>query len=242
MKNSLYFLLVTLFYVTSSNAVQFSATAVMSSNGTKDTTSRIYFSPAKIRKEFSYYGEPVVQIMNSIDKVSLMCFSNQKLCYENTLLETIDVGISEAKANPCADLKNISCEQIGEEVLNKRKAIKWKLSRIEGEQIYSSYVWIDAEINIPVKNLENDKNLIELIWLGNEQLGNRETQKWLEVVSIGNGQSIKRQKWFDTELKISIKQSDQNGRYQELKEIIVEKLDEHLFEMPLGFEKKVVKK
>ena len=86
------------------------------------------------------------------------------------------------------------------------------------------------------------KSSLELIWIGNEQLGNRQTQKWLEVIKLDSGKSVKRQQWFDTELKISIKQSYQNGSRQELKEIVVEKLDNYLFEMPIGFEKKVVKK
>ncbi len=223
-------------------AVQFSATAVMSTPGRADTSSRIYFSPEKIRKEFFYYGEPVVQILNSRDKVSLMCFSEQKICYENTLLETINVGISEAKANPCSGLKNINCERLGEEILNKRKAIKWKLSRQQGEIVYSSYLWVDAEINIPVKNLENNTTTIQLIWQGNEKLGNRMTQKWLEIAMQQNGEVLKRKQWFDTELKISIKQSYPDGSKQELKDIVVEHLDDALFEIPLGFEKKIVKK
>ena len=160
MKKTISTLLFALFFVSTVNAIQFSATAIMSSPGIADSKSRIYFSPEKIRKEFFYYGEPVVHILNSKEQVSLMCFSDQKICYENTLLEKIDVGISEAKANPCTHLKDISCENMGEELLNKRKAIKWKLSRKQGEHVFSSFIWVDAEINIPVKNLENDKKLI----------------------------------------------------------------------------------
>ncbi len=238
----LFIYLVVLCCSTAVNAVQFSATAVMSAPGRADITSRIYFSPEKIRKEFFYYGEPVVQILNSKDKVSLMCFSDQKVCYENTLLEKIDVGISEAKANPCSGLKNISCERLGEELLNKRKTIKWKLSRKQGKTVYSSYVWMDAEINIPVKNLVNNKSSIQLIWQGNEKLGNRSTQKWLEIIALKDGETVKRKQWFDKELKTSIKQSYPNGSHQELKNIVVEKLNPQLFEIPLGFEKKTVKK
>lgn len=236
-----YIFLALLMLFTSAHAVQFSATAVMSSPGRADITSRIYFSPEKIRKEFFYYGEPVVEILNSKAKISLMCFSDQKICYENTLLEKINVGISEAKANPCSTLKNIKCTRIGEEILNKRKAIKWKLSRKQGEKVYSSYVWVDAEINIPVKNLENKKSTLELVWQGNEQIGNRKTQKWLEIASLKDGQLVKRQQWFDTELKISIRQLYPNGSYQELKDIVIEKLDQNLFKMPVGFKKKVVR-
>ncbi len=224
------------------SAVQFSATAVMSSPDRADITSKIYFSPGKIRKEFFYYGEPVVQILNSKAQVSLMCFSEQKLCYGNTLLETIDVGISEAKKNPCSSLKNITCKRLGVETLNKREAVKWKLSRTQDEKTYVSYIWIDAEINIPVKNLENKKSSLELVWLGNEKLGDRPTQKWLEIDSSESGEPLERQQWFDEELKISIKQSYPNGSHQELKDIVIESLDSKLFEVPFGFEKKVVKK
>jgi len=240
MKLFIYLLLMTC--SSASFAVQFSATAVMSTPGRSDTSSRIYFSPEKIRKEFFYYGEPVVQILNSKDKVSLMCFSDQKVCYENALLEKINVGITEAKSNPCSGLKGVACKKVSEELLNNRKAIKWKLSRKQGEKIFYSYVWVDSEINIPVKRLENNKSSTELVWQGNEQLGNRDTLKWLEIVALGNGKQMKRQQWFDKELKISIKQAYENGSRQELKDIIVEELDNHLFEMPIGFEKKTVRK
>jgi len=223
-------------------AVQFSATAVMSVPGQADSSSHIYFSPEKIRKEFFYYGEPVVQILNSKDKSSLMCFSDQKVCYENTLLEKIDVGITESKANPCLGLKGFVCEKVSEELLNKRKTIKWKLSRKQGEKTISSYLWVDSEIHIPVKNLINKQSSLELVWQGNEKLGNRDTLKWLEIVALNNGELVKRQQWFDKELHISIKQLYPNGSLQELKDIVVEKLDHSLFEIPVGFKRKTVRK
>jgi len=240
MKFIAYILLLTCSSVTL--AVQFSATAVMSVPGQADSSSRIYFSPEKIRKEFFYYGEPVVQILNSRDKSSLMCFSNQKVCYENSLLEKIDVGITESKVNPCSGLKGFICKKVSEEMLNNRKTIKWKLSRKQGEKTISSYLWVDSEINIPVKNLVNKQNTLELVWQGNEKLGNRDTLKWLEKVALDNGQLMKRQQWFDKELHISIKQSYPNGSLQELKDIVVEKLDHGLFEIPIGFKKKTVRK
>lgn len=223
-------------------AIQFSANAMMSAPGRADISSKIYYSPEMIRKEFFYYGEPVVQILNSKDNVSLMCFSQQSICYENAMLEEIDVGISEAKVNPCSSLEGVSCKRLGEEILNKRKAIKWQLTRKQGETLFHSYVWVDAEINIPVKNLENKKSDLELVWVGNEQLGDRKTQKWLETITLDNGQKIKRQQWFDEELKISIKQLYPNGNHQELNNIIVEKLDIDLFKIPVGFKKVVTQK
>lgn len=237
------FLFLLLLSITTVEAVQFSATAVMSAPNMADSTSRIYFSPKKIRKEFFYYGEPVIQILDSVNKVSLMCFSDQQVCYQNALVEDIDIGLAEAKKNPCSANKKLHCENLGEEVLNKRKAVKWKLSskNAEGEIIDSSYLWVDSEINIPVKNLLNNQTTLKLVWLGNEVLGERKTQKWHEVILNPNQPTEESQQWFDTELKISIKQSYPDGRVQELKNISVEAISDQQFQVPFGFTKKIIK-
>jgi len=44
--------------------------------------------------------------------------------------------------------------------------------------------------------------------------------------------------WFDKELKISIRETFPNGNSQELQHIVVKEIDNKLFSMPVGYEKK----
>lgn len=223
-------------------AKDFTATAVMSAPGRADISSRIYVADGKIRKEFFYYGEPVIQILDSHNSISLMCFSEQMVCYENTLVETIENGLYVEDANPCAGKEGVTCVRESEVTLNKRKTFKWKLTTKQGEEEIHNFVWMDAELNIPVKNLIDGSTSLELVWMGDELVNDRQTQHWMEIKYTPAQLPVKRKQWFDKELKISIKDLYPNGSIQELKHIVISKLDPKLFEVPIGFEKKVVEK
>ncbi len=221
-------------------AIQFSANAVMSTPGRADVSTHLYYSSGRIRKEFFYYGEPVIQILDANKHISLMCFTDQQLCYENKTLEEINIGLESAKASPCEDNDKLVCENLGEQVINERKAVHWKITAKQGEKESESFLWLDSELNIPVKQTLFNGTSIELRWLGSEQLGNRETEKWLQRITLANGELQESYQWFDKELKISIRETFPNGNSQELKHIVVENLPDKLFTMPVGFEKKTI--
>jgi hypothetical protein len=224
----------------SGHAIQFSADAVMSSPGRADVSTHLYYSPGRIRKEFYYYGEPVIQILDAEKQISLMCFTQQQVCYENKSVEAINIGIENSVQTPCKAGDGVSCENQGEEKLNNRTAIKWEITTQQGDQKVVSSLWLDKELGIPVKQTLSNGAAVDLTWLGSEPLGNRDTEKWLQKISLPDGQVQQSYQWFDKELKISIREAFDNGNSQELKHIVVEKLSDKLFTIPLGFEKKAV--
>lgn len=221
-------------------ALQFSANAVMSTPGRADVSTHLYYSSGRIRKEFFYYGEPVIQIVDANKHISLMCFTDQQLCYENKTLEEINIGIENAIASPCENNDKLLCENLGETQLNKRTAIHWKIVAQEGEKELVSYLWLDSELKIPVKQTLFNGTQIELQWLGSEKLDQRDTEKWLQLITLPNGEVQESYQWYDKELKISIRESFPNGNSQELKHIVVENLPDKLFTMPVGYEKKII--
>ncbi len=228
--------------VTPSAAIQFSANAVMSTPGRADVSTHLYYSSGRIRKEFFYYGEPVIQILDANKHTSLMCFTDQQLCYENKTLEEINIGIESAITSPCENNDKLVCENLGEEMLNERKAVQWKIvAKEEGAKERVTYLWLDSEFKIPVKQTLFNGTSIELKWLGSDKLDQRDTEKWLQRITLSNGEVQESYQWYDKELKISIRESFPNGNSQELKHIVVEKLPDKLFTIPVGYEKKVIK-
>ena len=224
-------------------AIQFSAEAIMSSPSGVDVSTHLYYSSGRIRKDFMYYGEPVIQILNAKKQNSLMCFTEQRLCYENTSLEQINIGIENTSKSPCESNSDLSCENQGEEILHDRQVLKWKIStKVKGkdEKPEVSYLWLDKEFNIPVKQVLFNKTTIELHWLGHEIINERNTDKWVQKIKLKDGKVQESFQWFDQELKISIRESFANGNSQELKHIVVENLPDTLFTVPTGFEKRVV--
>ncbi len=224
------------------SAIQFSANAVMSTPGRADVSTHLYYSSGRIRKEFFYYGEPVIQILDANQHISLMCFTEQQLCYENKTEEQINIGIESAVTEPCKANNRVKCENLGEQLLNRRMAIHWKIIAMEGEKEIISHLWLDAELNIPIKQTLFNGTMIELQWLGNEKLDNRDTEKWIQRITLKNGKVQESHQWFDKELKISIRETFTNGNSQELKQIVVENIPDKLFTIPVGYAKKPIRK
>ena len=222
-------------------ALQFTANAVLSTPGRADVSTYLYYSTGRIRKEFFYYGEPVIQILDANKHISLMCFTEQQICYENKTLEEINIGIESAITSPCEDNASLSCKDMGVVVINNRQANKWEITAKEGEKEKKSNLWLDTELNIPVKQTLFNGTTIELKWLGIEKLNNRVTDKWVQHITLSNGDVEETFQWFDKELKISIRETFSNGNSQELQHIAVEKLDDKLFTMPVGYAKKNMK-
>jgi hypothetical protein len=229
-------LLICLTYSATVDALQFSANAVMSTPGRADVSTQLYYASGRMRKEFYYYGEPVIQILDADKQVNLMCFTEQQVCYQNKTLEQVNIGIENAINSPCEESASVKCENLGEQLLNKRKAIEWKITTSEKDKKVVTHLWLDSKLKIPVKQSLSNGASIELIWLGSEKLNNRDTEKWKQTISLPNGESQQSFQWYDKELRISIRQSFPNGNTQELKHIVVEKLPDNLFTMPLGYE------
>ena len=223
-----------LFAASSAQALQFTANAVMSTPAGVDVSTYLYYSTGRIRKEFFYYGEPVIQILDANRHISLMCFSEQKICYENKSEEEINIGIENSMLTPCDSNPALVCENMGIEELNTRKATRWKIKSKEADKERVSSFWVDTELNIPVKQILPNGTTIELKWLGDEQLNNRATNKWLQKIKLANGETEQSFQWFDKELKISIRETFSNGNSQELRNIVVENLADTLFTMPVG--------
>ena len=225
-------------------AIQFSANAVMSTPGSADVLTHLYYSSGRIRKEFMYFGEPVIQILDATKQSSLMCFTEQKLCYENTSLEQIHIGIENTSKTPCENNKSLVCENQGEQQVNQRQVIKWKISTKTTKKEQKpevSYLWLDKEFNIPVKQILFNKTTVELNWLGHDQLNDRSTDKWIQKIKYEEGSEQESFQWFDRELKISIREAYSNGNSRELKHIVVENLPDSLFTMPEGYAKRKMK-
>lgn len=223
-------------------ALEFSAQAVMSTPGRADITTQLYYASGRMRKEFYYYGEPVIQILDANRHTSLMCFTDQQLCYENKTLEEINIGIEKRITSPCENNPVLQCQNEGEHAHNNRTVIKWKItSKDQKGQDKTSELWLDKELNIPVKQVLLNGVIIELKWLASEKLGNRDTEKWFQQIKLPDGETQESFQWFDKQLKISIREAFDNGNTQELKHIVVENLPDNLFTMPVGFDKRTVK-
>ena len=220
-------------------AIQFTATAVMSRPGQADVTTQLAYSTGRIRKEFFYYGEPVVEIVDADTDTSLMCFTEQQVCYESKSPTDIDIGIEKRLETPCDGAgEGLACTRVGEEKVNGRDTVKWKIVATEGDKQLVSWTWMDKALKIPIRQKLFNGTDIELEWLGSEKLDNRDTDRWLRRIAFPDGRSEESRLWFDKELNIIIREDFANGGSRVLKHIVVENLPDKLFTIPAGYEKR----
>jgi len=218
-------------------AIDFIAEATMTSAEGQLTTTRIYVGQQRLRKEFYYYGEAVIQILNPQEGRSWMCFRSQQVCYESRSDEQLPTELKAAGENPCANSTGLQCQQHGEEELNGRKAVKWSISTQSGEEAKpESWIWLDQEWHIPVRQDYVNGVRMELIWRGEESVQGRVTDKWTQSITLANGLTQQKNQWFDRELGLSIREEFPNGSIQELSQIEVQDLSDALFSVPENFE------
>lgn len=218
-------------------AIDFIAEATMKSAEGQINTTRIFVGQQRLRKEFLYYGEPVIQILNPRESKSLMCFRSQKVCYESGSNEQLPTGLIAADANPCASQSSLICKNLGTENINGRDAVKWSISTQAGENVKpESWIWLDSAWHIPVRQDYANGVRMELIWRGEEKVQERITDKWTQSIILSNGLTQQKNQWFDRELGLSIREEYPNGSVQELSEIQVQELPDTMFEVPEGFE------
>ncbi len=220
-------------------AIQFTATAVMSRPGQADVSTQLAYSTGRIRKEFFYYGEPVIEIVDAHTDTSLMCFTEQQVCYESKSPTDIDIGIEKRLESPCDGAgKGVTCTRIGEEKINGRDTVKWKVVAKDGDKELVSWAWMDKALKIPIRQKLFNGTDIELEWLGSEKLDNRNTDRWRRRITYPDGRSEESTLWYDKELNIIIREDFANGGSRVLKHIVVENLPDKLFTIPAGYEKR----
>lgn len=195
----------------------------------------LYYKTGRIRKEFYYYGEPVIQILDAVKHISLMCFTQQKTCYETPSLEEINIGIENTMETPCDHQQNLLCKKEGKDKVEGRDTVKWTVSEKKAPKKTVSVIWVDSDLNIPVKQEFDNGTRMELKWIKEETINERLTEKWSQSVYYPNGSEQHSFQWFDKELKISIREVFPDGRKQELNHIKLDKLPDSLFTLPAGF-------
>jgi hypothetical protein len=218
-------------------AAEFSARAVMTTADGVDESADLFVSQGRMRKEYDYYGEPVVEILDSTRQTDWMCFRAQRTCFETRSLDTLQSGAERPfPENPCEHTKGLSCKQLGEEQVNGRTAIKWEVvGSFRGDRIVM-HQWIDKQTNIPLKREMGEGVVIELTDQGDETIGGRRTTKWKVMTHYPDGREEVIFQWLDHELGIAIRQEIPGSGSQELRDIQVGTVPDRLFKTPEGYQ------
>jgi hypothetical protein len=99
----------------------------------------------------------------------------------------------------------------------------------------TSLQWIDRERGIPLRQQFPDGGKMELSLRGKETLEGRSVEKWEVVVEAPGRQPSHTFQWYDSELKLAVRQEFPGGGVSELKNIRIGKQPDDLFVVPAGY-------
>lgn len=233
--NKLIIVVSALFVVGQSNAisktVEFSADAIISIPQQEAKISKIFVGKNAVRREMNVNGQHVIEIVYPEQGRALLINDQIRSFKERRF----PAQSKEENKTPCAQINNAICEKLGTESIDGIKTEKWQILSNEKGRKMRTLHWIDVKRKLAIREFFPDGSVSELKMIKKEKVNKRNTEKWERTLSRPDGKNIKSYQWYDSKLKISIKEELPNGSSRELKNVTVGKQKEELFNLPTGY-------
>lgn len=216
-----------------SKIIEFSADAVISAPQHQDKKTKLFVSANAVRSEIEANGQKIVEIVYPEEGRAILINDSLK-SYRERLFER---KVEKDNNSPCDQIKNAVCEKLGNERVAGYETEKWQvISNNAGKKLRTLH-WIDIKRRLAIREFFPDGSVAELKMLKKEQVNGRSTEKWQRSLSQPDGKSAESYQWYDTELKIAIKEELAGGYVRELKNIKIVKQAKELFDVPTGYKK-----
>ena len=219
--------------------LQFSAEAVQIVPDRPANTMRMFIGEHAVRTEYMMGEQLVAEIIEPEKKRRILLIPYQRTYMEQVTekMPRLQFGKRPNLANPCADMEGVTCQRLGEEVVNGRPAVKWVfVSQFQGQTMKSTH-WIDKARGLAIREQFPDGTRTELKLIAEEMLGKRKTEKWELQVVGKDGRKTTSLQWYDPELQVTIREELPGGYVRELRNIKVGPQPPGLFEVPPGYQK-----
>jgi hypothetical protein len=217
--------------------VQFSAQTVQSSPDKTTRHAQIYVGDNKVRLEYQQDDQKMIQIYDMENQRALLLTPQQRSYIERKLPRggMANPMLPPSDTNPCAQMPDAECHKLGRETMYGRPVIKWEMVIKQDDQTLRSQYWIDAERNMPLRQVFPDGTVSEMRLLGKETLHGRKTERWEITTTRPDQESMTTTQWYDPELKIAIREELPGGYFRELRDIKLGPQPEDLFKVPEGY-------
>ncbi len=214
-----------------SGSLEFSAEAVVSLNQQDVRKTQLFVGEHAVRRDMLVNGYRMTEIVFPEQGLALLINDHTRSFQERTF-----PGVSkETSESPCGQIKDSVCEKTGEETIDGIKTEKWQIVSDENNRKTRTLHWIDKDRKLAIREFFPDGSVAELKMIKKEKVNSRDVEKWERTLSRPDGQTIKSYQWYDTKLKIAVKEELPNGFYRELVNIKVGKQPPDLFEPPVGY-------
>ena len=218
-------------------AVSFTADAVQV-RGSDISHARMYWSDGNVRFEYLDQGVPMVQIFDTRDRKITWLDTEKKVYVQRDMSEDqMRLGTEQKPAsdNPCNKFPGAECTHLKTVELEGRQAEKWLITmNVSGRDMHI-FQWLDKQYKIPLRQENPDGSVLDVKLLDNQEFNGRKVRKVDMIVFSPDGSSVHGIQWFDSELDIVVRQQDDDGGIDELRNIKVEAIQADLFAIPDGY-------
>ena len=216
----------------------FSAEAVQTAPGMEPTRIKFYVAKTNaVRMEMQTPRGEIVQQYFPESGVLRVIYPSQRQYIEQISPAPLALP-GKVTTNPCEQMPDAKCENLGEVAIGDQMAIHWKVTR-QGpdKQSQTMEQWLDKKRGVPLRQTFPNGARIDAKLTGVETVNGRQAERWEIVMTPKDGQTQTGIQWHDTELDVTIRESLPNGSVRELVNIKVGEPAASLFEVPPGFNK-----
>ena len=218
-------------------AVSFTADAVQL-RGSDISHARMYWSDGNVRFEYLDQGVPMVQIFDTKNRKITWLDSEKKVYMQRDMSEDqMRLGTEQKQAsdNPCNNFPGAECTHLKTVELEGRQAEKWLITMDVSGRDMHIFQWLDKQYKIPLRQENPDGSVLDVKLLDNQEFNGRKVRKVDMIVFQPDGSSVHGIQWLDSELDIVVRQQDDDGGIDELRNIKVEAIHADLFAIPDGY-------
>lgn len=198
---------------------------------------RLYVGKDRMRVEMSQQGQTMVRIIDEPRRTEWVLFPEQRGYVEHPAPPTSEfLGAGpDGDESPCAGMPGLTCRQLGQEMVQGRRATKWEITGSRQGQTFTMKQWIDDERGVPLIQEFPNGQTNRLALVGEEKVDGRGVEKWEMVATAPNQPERRAFQWYDPQLKLVIKQELPGGIVTELKNIEVGHQPDELFLVPQDY-------
>jgi hypothetical protein len=229
-------------YSATTQAVSFTADVVQV-KGDDLTHARLFWSDGRVRFEYLEQGVQMAQIFDSKNNRAIWLDTEKKVYVQRESTKTASAQRKQADKpagklhyNPCESFKQAECVRLKTAEINHRKTDKWLITfNVDGRDEHM-FQWIDKQHLIPVRQENPDGSILDASIVDDVEVDGRKAYK-IEMLSIApDGKRTSRIQWYDSDLNVIVRQQDDDGTVEELRNIKQEAVSEDKFAIPEGYE------
>lgn len=217
-------------------SVEFSADTVESGPQGESRNGKVFIGVDQVRTEMDVNGQTMIQIIDLKRQEALIINPQQRSYLRSKAGEgAVMSGGEQSDTSPCAGMQNITCKQLGNEVINGRPTQKWEFITTSQGQTSAMLIWLDEQRRIPVRQMMPDGSTMEMRMVGKETVNGRSTEKWELTAKAADGNSMVSYQWYDPEINMNIREEGGGGYTRDIMNIKVGPQPKKLFEVPAGY-------